>query len=231
MITTILIEPENEGNVGAIARIMKNFDFKNLILINPKCNHLSKEALSRAKHGKDVLRNAEIKNIDSLKEFDYLIATTAILGTDYNIPRSPITPEELSDKLRKINVKKLKIGLIIGREGIGLKNKEIKKCDFIVTIPTSKKYPTMNISHAVSIILYEIFKKQRNEKINEHIIFATKKEKDVILNYIKKILDKMDFTTKEKKETQIKIWKRIFGKSFLTKREAFAIIGFFRKIK
>ncbi|MFC1705057.1 TrmH family RNA methyltransferase, partial [Nanoarchaeota archaeon] len=161
---------------------------------------------------------------------DYLIATTAKLGTDYNIPRSPITPEQLSDKLSKIN-KKLKIGLLIGREGTGLNNKEISMCDFIVTIPSSRKYPTLNISHATSVILYEIFKKQSKGKSNEHIIFASKKEKQVMMDYFRKVLNTIKFSTKEKKETQKKVWKRIFGKSFLTKREAFAVIGFLKKLK
>ena len=61
MISTILIEPETPGNIGAIARSMKNFDLKNLILINPKCGHLDKEALDRATHAKEILKNAIIK--------------------------------------------------------------------------------------------------------------------------------------------------------------------------
>ncbi|MBS3097166.1 RNA methyltransferase [Candidatus Woesearchaeota archaeon] len=231
MISTILIEPETPGNIGAIARSMKNFDLKNLILINPKCGHLDKEALDRATHAKEILKNAIIKDFPYLKEFDYLIATTSQLGTDYNIPRSPITPEQLAEKLAKINLKELNVGILIGREGIGLKNKEILMSDFVVTIPSSKAYPTLNAAHAATIVFYEIFKKIGKEKVNEHIIPATKIEKEIILKKLDNILDKMEFTTKEKKETQRKIWKRIVGKSFLTRREAFALIGFLKKIE
>jgi TrmH family RNA methyltransferase len=230
MISVVLIEPETAGNIGAIARVMKNFEFNDLVLISPKCKHLSKEALDRSTHAKSILKNAKVKKINYLKTFDYLVATTAKLGTDYNIPRSPITPEQLGDKLSKINPK-LKIGLLIGREGSGLNNKEISMCDFIVTIPSSKKYPTMNVSHATSLILYEIFKKQTKKKNNDHIISATKKEKQVIMGYFNKVLNKIKFSTKEKKQTQKTVWKRIFGKAFLTKREAFAVIGFLKKLK
>ena len=108
MISVILIEPETPGNIGAIARVMKNFEFNELVLINPKCKHLSKEALDRSTHAKSILKKAKVKKINYLKQFDYLIATTAKLGTDYNIPRSPITPEQLGDKLSKLN-SKLKI--------------------------------------------------------------------------------------------------------------------------
>ena len=88
----------------------------------------------------------------------------------------------------------------------------------------------MNISHATSIILYELSKKTGKEKINEHINFATKKDKEIILRYVNKALDKMEFSTKEKKETQKIVWKRIVGKAMLTKREAFALMGFLRKL-
>lgn len=227
MISIILIEPELSENLGFVARAMKNFDFKSLVLINPNCS-LDK-ANKTAKHGKDILKKAKIKKFDYLRKFDYLIGTTAILGTDYNIPRNPINPEQLSEKLKKIDLKKIKIGILIGREGSGLKNSEIEICDILVTIPASKKYPTLNISHAASIILYELFKTKK-EKSNTHIQFAAKKDLEIVNKYFIKVLNKLDFQTKEKKETQKKVWKRIFGKALLTKREAFSVMGFFRKL-
>ena len=89
-----------------------------------------------------------VKNIPKLQT---LVATTAKIGTDYNIPRSPITPAQLS------SIYKGSVGLIFGRESIGLTNEEIQQADFVVTIPASKKYPVMNLSHSVSIILSHHF--------------------------------------------------------------------------
>lgn len=226
MISIILVEPENSGNIGAVARVMANFNIKNLILLNPKCSHLGQEALKRAKHSKQILKKAKITK--NLKGFDYLTATTALLGTDYNIPRSPITPEQLAEKLQNTNSKK--IGLVFGRESSGLTNKEIQSCDFIVTIPTSTKYKTMNISHSVAIILYEIFKKSKEKKLGQNITPISQKEKQIILQTINKTLNKLPFATKQKKQTQKKLWKRIIGKAMLTKREAFALLGFLRKL-
>ncbi len=227
MIEIILMEPEGAENLGSVARVMKNFDFNELVLINPKIKNKEK-ALIVAKHAKDILKKAKKQKPSYLKKLDYLIGTTAILGTDYNIPRNPINPGQLSEKLSKTN-KKLKVGILIGREGQGLNNKEIELCDVLVTIPASKRYPTLNVSHATSIILYELFKNKKN-KSNEHINFATKKEKSIIIKYFNQILNKVEFSTKEKKDTQRKVWKRIFGKAFLTKREAFAVMGLFRKL-
>ncbi|MBL7055502.1 TrmJ/YjtD family RNA methyltransferase [Candidatus Woesearchaeota archaeon] len=229
MIELILIEPRKQENLGAVARVMANFDFSKLTLINPKCK-IGKTSRKVAKHANKVLDKTKIKDFDYLKKFDYLIGTTAILGTDYNIPRNPINPEQVADKLVRLN-KKIRIALIVGREGQGLSNEEIDLCDILVTIPASKTYPTLNISHAVSILLFEIFKKSSSEKSNSHINFATKKEKEVIMKYINNKLKSMDFATKEKLGTQRKVWKRLLGKSMMTKREAFALMGFLRKLK
>ncbi len=222
MITVILVEPQNPGNIGAIARSMKNFNLKNLVLINPKCNHLSEESLKRAKHAKDILKKVKIKKSIDFKSYNLVIGTSAIVGTDYNIPRSPLT----IDKIKIIK----KTALLFGRESSGLTNQEIKKCDFIITIPTSNKYPTMNIAQAATVLFYEIFKKSKEQKTNSHIHFATNKEKEHLLKLINKKLDILKFSTKEKKETQKKLWKRVVNKAYLTRRELFALHGFFKKI-
>lgn len=228
MLSVIIIEPENPGNVGAIARSMANFGFKELVLINPKCDITCDEATSRAMHGRSILKKAKIKDKDYFDRFDYLIATTAKLGTDYNIPRSPLNPREVAGKISEV---KGSIGIVIGRESTGLTNKEIRRCDFVCAIPAHKKYPTMNISHALTIILYEIFLAIGEEKIGKQILPAGKKEKDAFFRELFALLDDMEFSTKEKRETQKIVWKKLIGKSFLTKRELFALFGFIKKFK
>lgn len=219
MINVILVKPETAGNVGAIARAMANFDLKNLILVNPLVDHLCSEARNRAKNAQDVLVKAKV--VSSIPKMDYIIATTAITGQRYN-PRSQLTPKQLA----KIIPKSGKIGLLFGPESSGLSKEEVLKADFVVTIPASKKYGTLNVSHAASILFYELFGSEEN--IHE---LASLKDKEVLLDYINKIIDKIEFPTAGKKETQRIVWKRLLGKSFLTKREAFVLMGFFKRIK
>ena len=225
MITIILVEPITPGNIGAVARVMKNFGFEKLVLVNPKCNHLSQEAIDRASHAKDVIKNAIV--VKKIPKMDYLVATTGKLGTDFNLKRSPLSPKELSDKVKSF--RKVSIGLVFGREDSGLTNEEILKCDFTVTINTKKKYPVMNLSHAVAIILYELCENNNNNKIN-NITPIGLKEKEELQKLIFKTLDSMQFSDAHKKETQKMLWKRIIGKSMLTKREFMALMGYFRKI-
>ncbi|PIN79780.1 hypothetical protein COV16_02395 [Candidatus Woesearchaeota archaeon CG10_big_fil_rev_8_21_14_0_10_34_8] len=235
MLSIIVTEIEHAQNLGAICRAMANFGFKDLILINPKCKPDNFDALIRAKHSSaPILKNAKIKDFDVLKKFDILIGTTARNGTRYNIPRAPLTPVELALILEERGIvedPKVRAGLLIGREGHGLDNEEIKKCDFIVTIPTHEGYIPLNISHAVSILLYEIYKKLGTSKFDKKFHKSSAKDKEIILGLIDEILAKMEFKSESKRETQKIVWKRMVGKSLMTKREAFALIGFLKKLK
>jgi TrmH family RNA methyltransferase len=228
MVKVVLVEPEKSGNVGAVARVMANFGFKDLILIDPKCKHMCQTARNRAKHAQKVLKSTKTRTWKYLKKNYTLVATTAQLGTDYNIPRSPISPSQLSQLIADKKIRK-DVAVVFGRESSGLSNEEILECDFVVTIPADKKYPVLNLSHSIAIILYEL-SKQKPGKTGEHIVFASKKEKEQLMKLLKKVLSKMKFATPAKKQTQIKVWKRMIGKSFLTKREAFALMGFFKKL-
>lgn len=228
MVDVVLIGTENEGNLGAVARSMLNFNFKNLVLIDPLCDHLSSEAIKRSKHAKAILDNVKIIKIHDLKKYDFVIATTSKMGNDYNISRSALKPNDLAKKISLINNKK--IAILFGRESSGLTNEEISYADYVVSIPTSKSYPAMNLSHSVAIILYEIYHSINEENILSHINIMGAKEKEVILNLFNDIFDKLEFKTPEMKDTQKLIWKRIIGKSQMTKREAFAVIGFLKKL-
>lgn len=243
-ISVILIEPENAGNTGAICRSMKNFDFEELILVGPKFETDSDELRNRAKWANDLVDKIHIfprcdgKTTKKIrKDFDYLIATTAKIGRDYNILRSPITPEQLAERLAELDKKKPKrsknginIGIVMGRESSGLTNDELKLMDFTVTIPTSKKYGTMNLSHATTIILYEIFKKVSEENIISHITPISEPEKKQLMKLLDESMDKMKFQNEDKKDTQRIVWKKMMNKSFLSKREAYALMGFLKKI-
>lgn len=225
-ITIIAQEFKWEKNCGSLARAMANFGFEKLVFLSPQCDFKGKEAIMHAKHAKAVLEKAKtLKSFDeALKKFDTLIATTAIIGTDYNIARSPISPDELYKRIKG------KTAIIIGREGEGMSNEEIAKCDFVVTIPSSRKYPTLNVSHAAAIILYELSKHSKKEKLPSFPL-ATRKEKEVLMKLVEKALDRMEFSTPEKKETQRLVWRRMLGKAMLTRREAYALCGFLKKIK
>ncbi|MBI4451647.1 TrmJ/YjtD family RNA methyltransferase [Candidatus Woesearchaeota archaeon] len=227
-LSVILVEPSVAGNVGAVARLMANFGVEDLILVNPKCDHLCKEAMDRAKHARLLLKKARVADWAVLKEYDSVIATTARIGTEFNMPRVPIRPDELGEKLAAAG--KGSVALVFGREGPGLSNEEILQCDFSVTIPTNKKYPSLNLSHAVAIALYEIHAALAKVHITSHIRQASQREKEQTMKLLEQTLQLLEFRDENKRETQRRLWKRLVSKSFLTSREAAALMGYLRRV-
>lgn len=222
----VLIEPKYQGNIGSVARVMKNFGFTELVLVNPP--EIGKEARAMAMHGRDILENAKIlKDFDELKgEFDFLIATSAIIASDRNAMRTPVFPEELKNAAGREG----RIGIVFGREDYGLLNDEISMCDMLVSIPANPEYPTLNISHSVAIILYEISGFETNKKIAglKKIKRADKIEKEILL---KKFDELTDLAYGEGFHNRIskKTFRQIIGRAFISGREAFTLTGVFRR--
>ena len=220
MITPVLVEPKYQGNIGACARAAKNFGFDRIgIVKGPK---IGKEARKYSMHALDVLEKA--KRYESFEqmasEFDYLIACTGIeAGHDENFKRLGCAPKELKEK---IALMKGKIGIVFGREDNGLTNREIEKCDIVVTIPTDEKYPSMNLSHALAVALYELSGIEKGK-----IRLATRKELVAVEKLTGKVVDK---TGMQKKETVKLIVRRILARAVLSGREAHTLTGLLRRI-
>jgi tRNA/rRNA methyltransferase len=226
LVGVVLVRPETPGNVGAVARVMANFGFQELVLVDPRCDHRSSEAIARAKHGKAVLEAARV--VPTLKKAgcDWLVATSGKLGSDYNLPRTPVTPRQLVEVLQ--GMRRRKIGLVFGPESSGLLNAEVEGCDVFVTIPADPKYPILNLSQAAGILLYEL--SVRESVGVEGFVPLTAKDKEILYGYVEKALDALTFETPQKRETQRRVWRRMIGKAMLTRREAFALMGFFRRV-
>jgi len=227
-LAVILFGVEHPGNLGAVARAMKNFGVTDLVLINPLCEPGAAEAKNRAKWANDVLATARIGGFELLDEYDLIVGTTAELGNDYNLPRTPLFPRQLAEKLSEMDGS---VALVFGRESDGLTNDELKRCDLTVTIPTSPDYPTLNLSHAVAVILTHLTTEHHAPSIAEHYPLVKAAAKRQLLKLIDETLDAMTFQTPEKRETQRVLWRRLLGKAVLTQREAMALLGFFKKTK
>ncbi|RLE52096.1 MAG: RNA methyltransferase [Candidatus Methanomethylicota archaeon] len=220
----ILVEPECAGNVGFIARVMMNFGFKNLVIVNPKVE-LDGDARIFASHAVEVLENAVV--VDSFDEaislVDFAVGTTSRIGGDYNVLRVPITPKMLVERIFDF---KGRVGLVFGRESIGLTNEELASCDLIVTIPASEAYPVLNVSHAVAIILYELFTYRRKfgaGRFRE----ASRVEKEMLIKYFEALLEAIDYPEHKRSIAHL-IFRHVIGRAFISGREAYTLMGVFR---
>ena len=241
--TIVLVQPETADNIGFIARTMKNFNFKDLIIFNPIesiQNIVSYKTKGYAMHGSDILSNAKIIEINPqqshiqeyynyMKNFDLIIATTA-KGSHYrNIRRLPIFIEDLNLPVSK---KSLKIAIVFGKESRGLTNEEIEVADILVRIPSGDDYPTLNLAHACTIILYEIFKKMRIlnlGRISKPILLASKEDRRVLYQILKNIIKRLKVRT-HKKENVLLSFKNVFERAIMTKKELSLILGVLSKL-
>lgn len=219
----ILAEPKFEGNIGAMARAMKNFGFKNLILVKP-CE-MGDECYKRAMHAKELVEDAEYYETldDAIKDLDYIAGTSGIeTKSDKKHLRKNLSPKEFASKMVEIEGK---VGIIFGRENYGLYNTELEKCDTVITIPASQEYPILNISHSASIIFYEMFCTQVKEK---EIREASRFERDKLLEHFKNLLDDVNYPEHKKKNTTV-MFQRILGRAVLSKWEFHTLMGVLSK--
>lgn len=241
--TVVLVQPEYAGNIGSIARVMGNFDFNRLVIFNP-IEEIDKiksyMTQGYAMHGKDILLGAKIVDFEDqenhinkfkgfMKNFDLIIATTAKGKHFRNIKRTAIFPENLS---LPISNRKLEVAIVFGKESRGLTNAEIEIADIILRIPTGNVHPTMNLSHACGVILYEIFNKTRTVALGRGenpISLAGREEREVIYNLIKSIITQLK--VRDYKEKRVFLaFKNILERALITKKEMSLIMGVFSKI-
>lgn len=226
-VSVILVHPKYQGNIGAIARLMRNSGLSDLILVSDK--PIENEAIYRAMYGKEILENA--RRFDSLaaaiEDFTVVAATSSSpTYSDRKFLRLPSTPEVFW----KTNLNSSdKIALVFGREDDGLRNEEIELCNAFIFIPANPEYPVFNLSHAVSIILYEMIK-QLPESNSEIVEPISPENFLLLMNSVSELMDILDYPDYKRPNADIMI-KRIASRANLTESEFYKIMGILRFTK
>ena len=217
-ISFILHRPQLSENIGSCARAIKNFDFKKLVLINPKPIFPNDKILATSVGAKNIIKQSKkYDNIEeALSKIDIVIATSARFRNK-NVKH--IKLEDLS----KINFKK-KIGFLFGPEASGLSNNEISYANYTLQIPTNPEFKSLNLSHSLIIIAQYVdniirfrstpFKKSKKVKS------ASKKEIQSMLNLCIKNLEEINFfRPQEKRPKMIENLRNIFYRMDLSGKE------------
>ncbi len=217
-ISFILHKPQLSENIGACARAIKNFNFKKLVIVNPKPIFPNDKILATSVGAKNIIKQSKIyQNIEkAIENVDIVIATSARLRNK-NIKHINL------EGLKKINFKK-KIGFLFGSEASGLSNNEITYANYTLLIPTNPEFKSLNLSHSLIIIaqvvssILELETKSfiRSKKVK----IASKKEIKSMINLCLKNLEDINFfKPKEKKPTMLQNLKNIFYKMELSDKE------------
>ena len=199
----ILVKPQLGENIGACARSMKNFGFSKLYIVNPKINFPNHKAKATSVGAYDVINKAKVfNNIENaIKSFNLVISLSA---RKRDINKKHISLQEFQNIIKK---KKYNIGLMFGPEASGLSNRDLSFSNYILQIPTSSKFKSLNLSHSLTIICYEIFKilnKKKIEKKSLNLKISSKSNIASMVAYLTNLLEKKDFfTPKEKKKSML----------------------------
>ena len=226
----VVVDPETPGNVGTIARAMKNFGLSELKLVNPPALHEDGEAYGFAGHAReDVLPNAEAVTFDEVVDEYHTVGTTAITSEDSRgHVRFPFkTPVEVRESLATVEAR---TALVFGREGTGLDNDELKRLDEVCSIPASADYPVLNLGQAATILLYEL----RSLTVAETQLPDVERERadeaaiDRFYGFFETFHRSVDTREHKREKTRVMI-RRLVGRAHPTEREITTLTGIFRR--
>ena len=196
----ILVKPQLGENIGACARSIKNFGFKKLKLVSPKFTFPNHKTKVTSVGAYDIIKNTKVFSDieEAINEFDIIVSLSA---RKRDINKKHITFKDFYKILSKS--KNFNIGLLFGPEASGLSNQDLSYSNYILQIPTSKKFKSLNLSHSVTIMCYEIFKflnKNSFKKDDKNIKTSSKAKISSILRYLVYLLDKKNFFLPEEKK-------------------------------
>lgn len=238
MLKLIIVEPKYQMNIGYIARVASNFGIQRLFIVNPRVNIIGNKAIMFSKHAHSLLENAKIYNDfdEAIKDCDIVIGTTGVLSKANPQIRKVYLAEDAAARASKLNSKGKRknavIGIVIGRDDTGLSTEELSKCDMVTYIGTNEKYPVLNISHALAIMLYIFTRRNFEVKYKASIKGAAipnsaeyKKELDALLKLFKSSISKKRIRDKD---AVYKAFKRMINNSQPTMHEIKTLIIAFK---
>ena len=223
----ILVRPQIGENIGSVARAIKNFNITKLRIVDPRCNWLSQKALATSVGANDVLKSSKIYNsVDkSIADLKVVFASTSRIR---KVNKKIISILDLRKKIKK----KQKIGIMFGPEASGLSNDELNCANYLVKIPTNRKFSSLNLSHSAIIFCFQLFQHFSSKKIIYNSTYkssvAKKSQVNKFLNFIIHELDKKGFLQPDhKRKSMIRNINNIFHRLNLSEQEIHILLGIF----
>jgi TrmH family RNA methyltransferase len=239
----ILVEPREPGNIGASARAIKNMGFRNLCLVKPP-PEMSEEGRWFARNAHDVLDSADVHEFveEAVRDKALVVGTTRRKGKR----RGVILPvEQGTARIRDIAAHN-KVAILFGREAQGLHNDEVDQCGFLLKIQSSTIQPSLNLSHAVLIIAYELSKHSqergdisgsvgKNKYDNSTLIdLRTHEEITPLYERISRVLELLEYIPRGDRNLMKNIivnLKHFIGRAGMTEKELNMIQGLCTQIE
>jgi tRNA/rRNA methyltransferase len=229
----VLVRPKEDGNVGAVARVARNFGADRLVLVNPRAT-LGPEANRRAMAGLALLKKAaRARSFDeAVRTADLVVGTTDLsTGRSNAYLRRSVSPERFGEMLRTLQGR---VALVFGPEDNGLSRTELARCDLLVHIPARREFPTLNLSHAAAIVLYATHRARgpadpdTTPAPEELELNGT--EKELFLARVGELLTRTRYPA-HKRRSLILLFRRVFGRATPTEAEYRMMLGLFKSFE
>jgi len=229
-IKIVLVGTTHPGNIGAVARAMKNMKMKNLWLVSPKI-FPSAEATSRASGADDLLSRATVCSTlqEAIADCELVIGASARCRT---ISWPEINPRDCAEKII-IHEPGQQVAIVFGRENSGLKNHELDLCHFLLRIPCNNEYSSLNLAAAVQIVCYEIF--VATDSKDEVVVgdkglqpLATASQIESFYTHLSEALVDIGFMHPDKSKTIMRRLRRIYNRIQLDTKELDILRGILR---
>lgn len=224
----VLVEPAGPLNVGAIARVMKNFGLNRLVLVNPQCDRLSVEALRMAVHAKEILESAVVVTTlpEALQGCVRAIATTARVR-DWEIPLE--SPRAALPWLLEEPDKPA--ALIFGREDRGLSNEELNYAQRFIRIPSSPNYPSLNLATAVGICCYELGQYTEIPETQTKTESAPLELVEAYYQQLESLLLKIGYLYPHTQASRMEKFRQLYNRAHLQTQEVAMLRGILRQVE
>jgi tRNA/rRNA methyltransferase len=226
-IDIILTGTLKSGNIGSVARAMSNMGLSCLKLVNPQCA-VDDQAFWMATHGADILRNAKTFPTirDAIADCSYVFGTTARSRRW----RDFLYPGEMSEKVAVL-ARQNRISIVFGPEDMGLSNDDLELCNQVVSIPTADEAASLNVSHAVMVICYEIFRAvEKKNETHETMELAEGEKVEEMYDHMRKALLEIGYLNPQNPDHVMGKFRRIMTRAGLTSQDVNLIRGVFRQL-
>lgn len=233
-IRVILVETTHPGNIGAVARAMKNMGLHDLRLVSPKI-FPSADATSRASGADGILTDAVVCGTldEALTDCDLVMGASA--------RRRTISWPELTSHdgalLAAEESRSSKVAILFGRENSGLTNEELDRCHYLLHIPCNPEFSSLNLGAAVQVVAYELRmavmgadKAVKTAKKSEDRL-STANEVEAFYSHLEQTLYDIGFTQPERSRSLMRRMRRLYNRVRLEKKEVDILRGVLSMMK
>jgi tRNA/rRNA methyltransferase len=227
-IRIVLVRPRGSGNIGSIARVMKNFGASELVTVG-KARTRSFWARAMAVHGRDILADAKFYPTirEAIADCTLVVGTTCRAGL---YRKHSQTPRDLAPEIVAV-ARTGKVAIVFGPEDHGLSNKDLEHCQLLITIPTHPDYQSLNVAQAAVICLYETYIASLTQAAKPNIERAETEDIERLFDRMRRTLLKIGFLDSANPEHMLLAFRRILGRAGLEEKDVRIFTGLFRQIE